>query len=86
MITVRLESQEALGLRIGSSRTLLEVADYAEASRIYSDLRDRSGLGASKLPRARLYRGSVQVAEVSYNGRVWEGERCAFDPQGEASL
>lgn len=71
-----------LALRIGQSRTLLEVADYAEASRVYAALRDRSGLGVSRLPRARLYRGDEQVAEVSYNGRVWEGDRCVFDPFG----
>lgn len=76
-----------LGLRIGQSGTLLEVADFAEASRIYADLRDRSGLGASKLPRARLYRGDVQVAEVSYNGKVWDqAERCVFDPFERGSV
>jgi len=70
-----------LALRLGQSRTLLEVADYAEASRVYAALRDRSGLGVSRLPRARIYRGDVQVAEVSYNGKVWDrADRCVFDP------
>ena len=71
----------SLALRIGRTRRLVEVADFAEASRIYAELRDRSGLGVSKLPRARLYQGGVQVAEVSYNGRVWDrADRCVFDP------
>ncbi len=69
-----------LALRIGQSRTLLEVVNYAEASRLYSALRDRSGLGVSRLPRARLYQGSEQVAEISYNGKVWDrADRCVFD-------
>jgi len=74
--------EDELGLRIGNGRTLLAVADYAEASRVYSEMRDGSGLGASKLPRARLYRSGRKVAEVSYNGRVWEGDECVFDPFG----
>ncbi len=70
-----------LALGIGRSGNLVEVASFAEASRLYSELRDRSGLGVSRLPRARLYQGSEQVAEISYNGKVWDrADRCVFDP------
>ena len=69
-----------LALRIGRGRTLLEVADYADASRIYSELRDRSGLGASRMPEGRIYRDETLVATLSYNGKVWDGDRCVFNP------
>jgi hypothetical protein len=75
-----MNTTNALALRIGASPTLFAVTSYASASQIYCAMRERSGLGVSKLPRARLYRGGKLVAEVSYNGRVWEGERCVFDP------
>lgn len=77
-----------LALRVGTSRTLLEVADLAEASRVYCELRDRSGLGASSMPEGRIYdaRTTRLAATLSYNGRVWDAhDRCVFDPyEGEA--
>ena len=70
-----------LALRIGRGRTLVEVADYAEASRLYSELRDHSGLGASRMPEGRIYRGETLVATLSYNGKVWDrADRCVFNP------
>ena len=71
-----------LALRIGRARTLIEVASFAEASRIYAEMRDRSGRGASSLPEARLYDADTNqlVARISYNGRVWRGDRCLVDP------
>ena len=71
-----------LALRLGRSHTLVEVPSYAEASRLYAELRDRSGRGASSLPEARLYDADTNqlVARISYNGRVWRGDRCLFDP------
>ena len=73
-----------LGLRIGLTRKLVEVESYAEASRLYSALRDRSCQGASRMPEGRIYDAATEklVARVSYNGRIWAGERCIFDPFG----
>lgn len=50
-------------------------AQLAEASRIYCQLRDESGEGASTFPegRAAIYR-------VSYNGKVWLGANVVYDP------
>jgi len=76
-----LAATKPLALRVGKSRTLVEVADYDEASRIYCELRERSGLGASRMPGARLYQGRQVVAELSYNGKVWDrAGRCVFNP------
>ena len=72
-----------LGLRIGRSRTLQEVTDFAEASRIYSELRDRLGVGVSRMPEGRIYDAETTelVATLSYNGKVWDAaERCVFNP------
>jgi hypothetical protein len=71
-----------LALRIGRSRHLVEVEGYAEASRIYAELRDRSGRGASTMPEGRIYDAETgkPVASLSYNGKVWDGGRCLFDP------
>lgn len=73
-----------LALRLGRSRTLVEVASYAEASRIYSELRDRAGHDVNTMPEGRVYDADTNqlVARLSYNGRVWAGERCLFDPFG----
>jgi hypothetical protein len=71
-----------LALRIGRSRNLVEVASLAEASRIYAELRDRTGRGASTMPEGRIYDAETckLVANLSYNGRVWQGDRCVYDP------
>jgi hypothetical protein len=73
-----------LALRIGSSANLVEVASFAEASRLYSELRDRYGRGASSMPKGRIYDAETieLVASLSYNARVWDGDRCLFDPFG----
>ena len=71
-----------LCLRLGRSRTLVQVRDLAEASALYQRLRDESGHGASTMPRGRVYRDGKLYAEVSYNGRVWQGDACVFDPSG----
>lgn len=72
-----------LALRIGRARRAVEVASLAEASRVYVELRDRSGLGASSMPEGRILdpdTGAL-VASLSYNGRVWDrDDRCVFDP------
>ena len=46
-------------------------ADWAEASRLYSDRRDLSGLGASMFPDATLLVEHMPVRRISYNGRIW---------------
>ena len=73
-----------LALRVGGARTLVEVACFAEASRLYAALRDQSGYGASRMPEGRIYDAATEklVANLSYNGRVWQGDRCVFDPFG----
>lgn len=61
-------------LKIGS-RKPVQVATFAEASAHYEEIRDRSGLGASRLPFGDvLDEAGKPVAVVSYNGRVWATE------------
>ena len=48
------------------------VSDYAEASRIYCERRDESGMGASGFGDGRIVAPTgAHVARISYNGRVW---------------
>jgi len=52
------------------------VSSYAEASKVVSADRSRRGWGASRWygkGAGRITVDGVQVAYVSYNGRVWEG-------------
>ena len=60
-------------------RLRARVATFAEASRIYSQLRDESGEGGSTFPTGRLTSGKAKYF-VSYNGRIWSG-----DPRGPLS-
>lgn len=56
-------------LQIGNR--FVTVRSFAEASQVYSRIRAKSGLGASKLPFGKIWQGNIEVASVSYNGRVW---------------
>ncbi len=48
------------------------VDSFEEASNVYSNLRDKSYEGASTFPNGKIKLGSKIVAEISYNGYVWE--------------
>lgn len=50
------------------------VATIEEASRLYGELRDKSGKGASKWPEGKIETEDGTVYRVSYNGRVWTNE------------
>ena len=49
----------------------LAAANWAEASNLYCERRDRSGLGASMYPEALLLIAETPVGRISYNGRIW---------------
>ena len=49
-----------------------EVDSFEAASEIYSNIRDESYEGASTFPNGKIKLGSKIVADISYNGRVWE--------------
>ena len=67
-------NKTTLTLTIG--RHEYAVASVDEASKLYQQLRDRSGLGASKWRAGRLSNGMT----ISYNGRVWRGETLVSEP------
>jgi len=89
-----LAAPAGLALGLGKGRTLVAVADYAEASRLYRRLCDevlaRTGKGSSAMKEGLVYdtTGAMPrvVARVSYNGRVWSpkpwvpGDKPLFDP------
>lgn len=52
-------------------RATAQVADYADASRVYLDEQTNSGEGASTFPTALVTDNGKALARVSYNGRVW---------------
>lgn len=48
------------------------VRDFAEASGVYCERRDASGLGASAFAEGRIVTpAGVHIGRISYNGRVW---------------
>ena len=71
-------------------RLTQDVADFAAASAAYSQARDLSGEGCSTFPFGTVDCHGIVVAEVSYNGRIWDrgqhegrGEdRLLYDPSG----
>ena len=57
-----------------------DVESLEEASRIYGELRDQSGEGASTFPDGRIRDGKTTY-RISYNGKVWITARAlVFDP------
>ncbi|BCH33196.1 hypothetical protein MesoLjLc_51260 [Mesorhizobium sp. L-8-10] len=52
-------------------KSRIPVATLADASRIYSERRDASGLGASRWPEGQVFEGDRLIGRVSYNGRIW---------------
>ena len=49
----------------------LAAANWANASDLYCERRDQSGLGASMFPEAMLLIAETPVGRISYNGRIW---------------
>ncbi|AMK23243.1 MULTISPECIES: hypothetical protein [Sphingomonadaceae] len=49
----------------------LAAVDWAEASRLYSERRDRFGLGTSQFPEGEVLLDDIPIARISYNGRIW---------------
>ena len=50
------------------------VAGMLEASRFVSEVRDRSGAGASEMGgQFPIYENGTIIGYVSYNGKVWRG-------------
>ena len=64
-----------LFLQIGRKR--YQVASIADAVAMYEQARDASGLGASETPRVTIVdREGGHLYGISYNGRVWDGNRA----------
>lgn len=61
-------------MKLTIGRKNYTVASIEEASRIYGELRDKSGNGAYKWPEGRIEAADGKVYLVSYNGRVWTNE------------
>jgi hypothetical protein len=66
-------------------RARYAVKDFADASAVYSALRDKSGLGGSKWPSGYILQHErhddpgALIARVSYNGRVWSMDAANMD-------
>ncbi len=69
-------------LRVG--RQVHAVSSLAEASALYAEERDRSGLGASRFREGRIVTVDGEELRVSYNARIWRGEwpnaELVYDP------
>jgi hypothetical protein len=68
----------AMTIKVG--RKTYQIPDFATASRLVCEARDRAGIGGSRFTPPVIYRGDEQVAYVSYNGRVWAGKPGQWKP------
>lgn len=74
----------ALTIKVG--RRTYPIPDFAAASRMVCEARDRAGIGGSRFRSPLIFRGAEQIAYVSYNGRVWAGHPQDQHPAGRAPL
>ena len=70
----------ALPHRLRVGRKSIRVRDLVDASHVYQEERDASGLGASKFPEGRIAIDG-KTYRVSYNGRVWDGPAVVVEAQ-----
>lgn len=75
---------EQIFIEIGRKR--YQVESLKRASEMFCAARDKSGMGASEIPEAKVVTADGRfVARVSYNGRVWpnptwvQGEQPVYD-------
>lgn len=73
-------------------RKAVEVADFAEASKLYDAARTKSGQGVRTFPDGEIKADRATIARVSYNAKIWPVEPWApgqvplYDPyQGAAA-
>lgn len=63
-----------LFLQIGRSR--YQVASIEQAVAMHNAARDKSEYGASKMPRVTIVNSNgTHLYGISYNGRVWDGDK-----------
>lgn len=66
-------------MKLMIGRRQIPVSSFAQASSVYSQERDKSGLGGSKWPEGHIFERGALIARVSYNGRVWSPEPWTVD-------
>lgn len=75
-------------LTLRHRKTKIAVRDFAQASAVYSTMRDQSDEGYSTWQEGRIHneRGRA-VARISYNGRVWalSGDTLVYDNRLESA-
>lgn len=73
---------QQLFLQIGRRR--YQVANIEEAVAMHNLARDASGHGASKMPRVSIVNAhGTHLYGISYNGRVWDGDKPLDGLSGE---
>ena len=78
----KLQPQE-LFLQIG--RKHYQVASIAEAVEMHNAARDNAEHGASGMPRVTIVNAhGTHLYRISYNGRVWDGDKPLDGMNGEA--
>jgi len=76
MQTVAAPTKQAQVLFLQIGRKRYQVVSVAEAVAMHNEARDKSGMGASEMPRVTIVdREGDHLYGISYNGRVWDGER-----------
>lgn len=77
----KLQPQE-LFLQVGRKR--YQVASIADAVQMYSIARDNADHGASGMPTVSIVSATgLHLYRISYNGRVWDGDKPLDGMSGE---
>lgn len=59
---------------------LAEVWDLEDASKVYCQVRDESGEGASTFPDGLVFGSNSLAYTISYNGKVWLRDEVVYNP------
>jgi hypothetical protein len=68
---------------LGVPTRWVEVASYAEASDAVRAFLTAGGFGGGNWTGGAVESDGKVVASVSFNGKVWEGGHCAYNPYSE---
>lgn len=67
-------------MQIKIGNTVRNVTNFADASRVWSEYRNAAAFGSSSAPKVIIIEDGEQVAEISYNGRVWPVGHLSLHP------
>ena len=72
------QMEREMQIKIGN--IVRNVANFSDASRVWREYRNAAAFGASSAPKVIVIEDGKEVAEISYNGRVWPVGHLSLHP------